>query len=174
MGRALFFWQGRLSHREERWEHTTPSCVLLRARPLFTSQRWRMDQDNLNARLSLWRIQRALQKGYAPIFIRTRSPGMRKQTAFFYFKFCAWRKSGLVLELTLLKYTLYTINYTHFMYTGCFDKWIHLCNLHPNQDVEHLHHPPKFPRAHLQSVSATSTPGNHGAAFYHHRLVGFL
>ena len=60
------------------------------------------------------------------------------------------------------------------MYTGCSDKWIHLCNLQPNQDVENLHHPPKFLRAHPQSVSPTSTPGNHGAAFYHHRLVWLI
>lgn len=51
-----------------------------------------------------------------------------------------------------------------------FDKCVSPCNKHPNQGIEHSHHPEKFFWVQFQSISVLSS-GNHYSDFQLHTLI---
>ena len=45
------------------------------------------------------------------------------------------------------------------------------CNQHPNQDIEHFHHPRKFPHPLWSESSLTATLGSYRFDFYRQRII---
>ena len=84
--------------------------------------------------------------------------------------YIGWEKSDHTLKINLIK-VWFTSNKMHLVFKSLMssDKHIHLCNCHPDQNIEHFHHPRVSSWLSLESPS-TAYPGNYWFDFYHYLI----